>query len=231
KPLEIYLLMGQSNMSGRGEVDDCDRVSHPRVFMMDAAGRFVPAVEPVHFDKPSMCGVGPGLAFAKAIAEARPEANVGLVPCAVGGTPLSRWTKHADLYDQALTRAKEARRFGRLAGMLWHQGESDADEQTDAETYGERLAAMISNLRADLGDHDLPCVVGTLGEFLQEHGGYRHFDLVNRQLRTLGRKMNRVRCADADGLGHKGDRLHFDAPAARELGRRYARQMLRLLEE
>ena len=44
-----------------------------------------PAVEPLHFDKPKIVGVGLGLAFGKAMAEAEPDVTIGLIPCAVGG--------------------------------------------------------------------------------------------------------------------------------------------------
>lgn len=85
KDMELYLLIGQSNMAGRGKVDEESKQIHPRVFMLNKDGQWVPATDPLHFDKPS-AGVGPGLAFGKALAEAAPEVRIGLIPCAVGGT-------------------------------------------------------------------------------------------------------------------------------------------------
>ena len=35
----LYLLIGQSNMAGRGEVESQDKQIHPRVFALDSAGK------------------------------------------------------------------------------------------------------------------------------------------------------------------------------------------------
>ncbi len=59
--------------------------------MLDQAGAWVPAVEPMHFDKPGIAGVGLGRSFAIAIADANPGVTVGLIPCAVGGSPIGSW--------------------------------------------------------------------------------------------------------------------------------------------
>ena len=96
---EIYLLIGQSNMAGRGKVDPATNKAHPRVLKLDKQGKWVPATDPLHFDKPKIAGVGPGSGFGPVIAEAKPGVTIGLIPAAVGGTPLSRWVKGGDLYD------------------------------------------------------------------------------------------------------------------------------------
>jgi hypothetical protein len=67
----LYLLVGQSNMAGRGEITASYRdLQYNNIFMLDKSGKWVPARHPLHFDKPAMVGVGPGLAFAKTMAEA-----------------------------------------------------------------------------------------------------------------------------------------------------------------
>ena len=62
RPFDVVLLVGQSNMAGRGVVGAEDRVPSPHVWMLDKAGAWVPAVDPVHYDKP-IAGVGPGRTF------------------------------------------------------------------------------------------------------------------------------------------------------------------------
>ncbi|HUU42399.1 MAG TPA: sialate O-acetylesterase, partial [Planctomycetota bacterium] len=49
--VHVYLLLGQSNMAGRGKVEPQDREMHPRVFMLTKEGTWVPASEPVQFDR------------------------------------------------------------------------------------------------------------------------------------------------------------------------------------
>ena len=53
----LFLLVGQSNMAGRGTLEKQDTTPHPRVLMLNKAGEWAPAVDPLHFDKPS-AGVG-----------------------------------------------------------------------------------------------------------------------------------------------------------------------------
>jgi hypothetical protein len=212
--LRVFLLIGQSNMAGRGRPEAVDKTPHPRVLMLDKAGAWVPAAEPLHFDKPAVAGVGPGFAFGRAAAEALPDATIGLVPCAVGGSSIDQWKKGGSLRGEALRRAKIALRDGTLAGILWHQGESDAlPERTAA--YKEKALALFAELRRELDAPEVPVVVGTLGDFVRKGGA------INEVLRALPKDLPRSACADAKGLADKGDKLHFSAEAARELGRRY----------
>lgn len=75
-------------MAGRGAVAPQDRGPRPRVLTLNRAGEWVPAVDPVHFDK---WGAGLGRTFGLQIAAAAPRATVGLIPCAVGGSPIDSW--------------------------------------------------------------------------------------------------------------------------------------------
>ena len=72
--MHLFLLAGQSNMAGRGEVEAQDRATHPRIWMLDRHGQWVPAADPLHFDKP-VAGVGPGLAFARVLVETPTRLN------------------------------------------------------------------------------------------------------------------------------------------------------------
>ena len=46
----LYLLIGQSNMAGRGKVELQDKVAVPRVLMLNKANEWVSAVDPISFD-------------------------------------------------------------------------------------------------------------------------------------------------------------------------------------
>lgn len=229
-PSRIYLLLGQSNMAGRGALDSSPSAENPRILAFSPDGAWVVARDPLHQKiGRTEPGVGPGLSFANAmLADTPHDLVIGLVPCAVGGSPLKRWVKGGDLYEQAVARAKAAVASGGvLAGVLWHQGETDSDKLPWADTYEKRLAGMIADLRADLGAPELPVVVGQIGEFLtvEKHPGV---DTVRAAIRKVGSTYPHIGYVDSSGLSHKGDVLHFDAPSARELGRRYAEAMQKL---
>jgi hypothetical protein len=225
----LYLLIGQSNMAGRGKVEEEDLKAHPRVLKFAKDEMWAPAVDPLHFDKP-IAGVGLGTSFGRAMAEANPEITVGLVPCAVGGTPLSRWQKDGDLYKQAVARVKAAMRDGTLRGILWHQGEGDSAKAETARSYGERLAGMVTDLRRELGAGDVPFVAGELGLFLatEKDGKPSYWPVVNEQIASLPSRVKNAAVVSSKDLKHKGDGVHFDSSSLRGFGRRYAAEMLRL---
>jgi hypothetical protein len=228
----LFLLVGQSNMAGRGAVDAEDKTPHPRVLMLDKAGDWVPAVDPMHFDKPA-AGVGPGKAFGQAIAEAQPGIVVGLIPCAVGGSPIDTWkpgvyypATKSHPWDDAMKRVAIALKAGTIKGILWHQGESDSLPNL-APAYEPKLHDLIVRLRAELKAPDVPFIAGQMGKFADMPWtpdkvtvDKVHQDLPNRAPRTT--------FVSAEGLKHKGDKIHFDSASARELGRRYAAAYLKL---
>lgn len=104
--LDLFLLMGQSNMKGRGAMPE-EPKHDPRIVMMHVKDdQWYLARHPLHltgdaqtFKGHDNAGVGPGLAFAEAMAEAHPKSAIGLVPCAVGGSSIQLWQKGAKLYE------------------------------------------------------------------------------------------------------------------------------------
>lgn len=231
KDVHLYLLVGQSNMAGRGRVEDTDRQPNSHVWMLTKENQWVPATEPLHFDKPE-AGVGPGLAFGRVMAEADTSALIGLIPCAVGGSAIDSWTlggyhdqTKSYPYDDALRRAKLALQAGTLYGILWHQGESDSKLGL-AEGYADKLSGLIARFRKELKAKRVPVVVGTLGDFYVGH--VPQAAIVNDAIRTVAKREKQVGLVESTGLNDKGDKTHFDASATRELGRRYAEAMLKL---
>ena len=228
--LHLYLLMGQSNMAGRGKIGEADEKTDPRVLVFNLSNSWELAREPITRDRMSGLGVGPGLAFGKAMAAREPGVTIGLVPCAVGGTPLRRWEHGGDLYSNAVQRARSAVREGTLKGVLWHQGESDSGSPASAAGYTDRLAKMISSLREDLDSPELPFVAAQLGEFLYERAPDKtpHARVLNESLSGIASKVPHTACVLSKGLNHKGDQVHFDTASQHELGNRYAEAMIAL---
>lgn len=228
---DLYLLIGQSNMAGRGILTQEESVSRARLLKFSQRNTWAPGTDPLHTDKPAVAGAGLGTSFGRAMADADKSITVGLIPCAVGGTPLERWQKGGDLYEAALVRAKLAMKDGTLKGILWHQGEADSGKEETAKSYLARLGQMIKDLRADLGAGEVPFVAGKLGEFLapaSKDGQPSFWPVVNEQISALPQSVPNTAVADSAGLKHKGDMVHFDTPSLREFGRRYAEAMKKL---
>lgn len=229
----LFLLVGQSNMAGRGAVTPADKVPHARVLMLNKEGQWVPAVDPLHFDKPTAVGVGLGRSFANAVADATPGATIGLIPCAVGGSPIDAWkpgyyynATQSHPWDDAMRRAKLALQSGTLKGVLWHQGESDSNREL-AAGHEAKLHDLIARLRAELNAPKVPFIVGQLGRF--KDSPWNEFKTtVDQAHRTLPEKVLNTAFVSAEGLSDKGDKTHFNSDSYREFGKRYAEAYLKM---
>ncbi len=222
----LFLLVGQSNMAGRGIVEDQDRVVHPRVLTFTKEKRWAPAVDPIHFDK-RVAGVGLGRTFGITVADDDPTITVGLIPCAVGGSPIASWepggyhdqTK-SHPYDDAIARATAAMQHGTLKGILWHQGESDSNAKR-AGQYADNLHALIARFRDELRSPAVPFIAGQLGIF-KERPWNDDRRTVDAALQALPAEVPQTAFVPSDGLTPNPDLVHFDAASLREFGRRYA---------
>ena len=228
----IYLLMGQSNMAGRGIVEAEDTLIHPRVFMLDQDNTWILAKNPIHFDK-SVAGTGLGLTFGKIMAEENPEVKIGLVPCAKGGSSINQWfpdsihqATNSYPYNEMIAKSKKALSEGTIKGILWHQGEADTKSAADITSYQERFNSMINLLITDLQIPYMPIVIGEIGSFFTERR-----PLAKKLNVLFGQMSDQNECIElvkADNLEHKGDSVHFDSNSYRILGKRYATKMKEL---
>jgi hypothetical protein len=224
--LHLFLLVGQSNMAGRGDVEPSDRQPIANVLAVNAAGDWVPAIDPLHWDKPG-AGVGLARSFAVHYLESHPGVSVGFIPAAVGGSPISSWAPGAYYaetkshpYDDALARARPALGRGTLTGILWHQGESDRSAEL-APRYERALSELIARFRHDLNAPKVPFLIGQLGQFAGAPWD-EHAKSIDRAQRQIASSVPFTAFVPSHGLAAKPDNLHFDAPALREFGRRYA---------
>lgn len=225
-PMHLFLLAGQSNMAGRGVVDEKSNSAHPGIFSLTKEGKWLPARDPLHFDKPS-AGVGPGKAFAEALMGKNASIQIGLVPSAVGGSPISSWAPGAYYevtasypYDDAIRRARVAMQNGELKAILWHQGEADSKAAL-APVYKEKLVELIERFRSELASPSLPFIIGQFGQFDGKPWDEWRTQ-VDEAHREVAKEILNVAFVSSAGLAHKGDSLHFSADAARELGAKYA---------
>lgn len=233
--LHLYILMGQSNMAGRGKVEALDSLFHPRVIMLDKNMEWVMARDPMHFDK-SVAGTGLGLTFGKILANEDPNVSIGLIPAAVGGSSINYWfadslftQTNTHPYDDMILRVKKAMESGTLKGILWHQGESDSNTEEGVSSYTQKFEAMLNSLKSDLEIESIPVVIGELGYFFYPKAEYA--EEMNKVIRQIANGSDCINLVTSEGLTHKGDHTHFDSDSYHTLGVRYATQMLKLQSE
>lgn len=255
------LLVGQSNMAGRDTAGPEDLAEIPGLFALTRDLRWRPAVEPITRDRPFIGtfgadgekivsadpwdniapaagglvrGVGPGRTFGRLLLEANPGRSVGLIPAAVGGTPISAWMPGgADPwepgrrpYDEAVAMAREAVKSGKIAAILWHQGESDAGRADSG--YKADLHRVILNFRRDLNlDDSVPFLLGELGSFYEPRI-MQAKAAIDGAMHELAGELPSVGVVRTGDLTDRGDRLHFDTVSAHKLGNRYFQEFRRI---
>ena len=245
---DLWVLAGQSNMEGVGDLDDVEP-PHPLVHSFQSRELWALAEEPLHWlgesprpvhhiisgqpvpaaipprDPARAKGAGLGLTFAKAMVD-RTGVPVGLIPAAHGGTSMQQWDPARkgqgghSLYGATLERVKAI--GGRVAGILWYQGESDANP-ADAALYQARMTALVQSFRADLNSPDLPFLFVQLGPFITDPdpslvAGWNQVREFQRLLLGTLPNVGMVSAIDC-GLD---DGIHIDTAGLKTLGRRLA---------
>lgn len=235
---DVFILAGQSNMSGRGlpsDLTDAERTPDPAIRLYGNDGRWHDAVDPLddaagQIDAVSadvQAAVGPGLFFARALHRVRFRPIV-LVPCAKGGSAIGQWTPGGardTLYGSCIARAREA--GGHLAGILWYQGETDAEHPREAAAgWRDAFAGLMRAFRSDLAVPHLPVVLVQIADAPGPPDGsakYPSWGMIQQQ--QARRLIGCSTMVSATGLPLKEDQLHLTTAAQRVLGAKLAGAM------
>lgn len=220
--IHSVILMGQSNMSGRGFMNEVEPIEHDRIKVL-RCGKWNALNGAVSSEGPR-CGTSLSESFALRYAEDHPEDWIGLVPCSYCGSSLAQWGVGEVLYEHAVAMTKLAQRTSTVVAILWHQGECECRDYL-YHSYRERFLAFMDQFRKDTGLEDVPVIVGGLGEYLVNKTNtlrdYKLLYSINEQLRKMSEELDYVGYASSEGLGCNPDNVHFNAKSLREFGLRY----------
>lgn len=238
--------------------------------------RYVPALDPLHdgFDV-NLAGkandfIGPALSFAKRALQDT-TTDIYLVPAAWADTGFCKrdtniisgvgWSASSPddpalsgtlLHDRAIARTNIVidETGGILRGILWHQGEAEADNMDCANAYEDNMRELVASFRTNIiedargsvarGEHsDVPFVVATMSMGSDERGSQLPFDEVKLTVDNVHRNIANVApfasFVNADDLippdypCGEGSCIHFGAAAYREIGVRYYDQLIGVL--
>ena len=251
KNFHIFLCFGQSNMEGNARIEPQDSVGVSDRFLNLSAvdfsdksrktGRWYKALPPLCREN---TGLTPADYFGRTLLEYLPEDHrVGIVHVAVGGISIDgflpdridayaktapEWMKPmlaaygGRPYDRLVAMGKIAKKKGVISGILMHQGETN----TGDPAWPQNVRTVYENLLRDLDlrAEDVPLLAGEV--VAADRGGVcaSHNALID----TLDRVIPTAHAVYADGCTQNFDFLHFNAAGYRELGRRYAAEMLRI---
>ena len=219
--MKSILMIGQSNMAGRGFINEVPMICNERILMLRNAGWQMMA-EPINYDRPN-AGIGLAGSFAAMWCMEHEGEQIGLIPCAEGGSSLDDWAVDKNLFKNAVIQAGFAMQDSDLIGILWHQGESDS-YGGGYQTYYKKLQVIIESLRKELNAFEVPLIIGGLGDFLGKNGfglNCTEYELVNEQLLKFAREQENSCFVTAEGLTPNPDGIHMDAVSQRRFGVRY----------
>ncbi len=218
QPQQMFVLAGQSNMAGYGQPLTLAAPTSPRLLAWGAQGWQV-ASDPLPGPE-EKTGVGPGMIFGLQVAKRQPGLTIGLVQCAVGGSPIADWQPGApqSWYQACLARAKAALSAGgRLAGLLFLQGESDAYTPATASGWLSGFRSMKAAFRRDLPGR-WPLLLGQIGAL--DPTKYRAQQQVRDAQAAAAAEDPTIRLVRTLDLPTDG--THFTVPAYRVIGARFA---------
>ena len=230
--IRSFLMIGQSNMAGRGEFRDVEPIENPDCFML-RMGRWQQMYEPINPDRDIFkikyhSGISLAASFADEL-QKHTGARIGLIPCADGGTSIDQWMPGEVLFDHAVMMTRLAMRSSTFCGFIWHQGEADSYEGR-LELYKDKFIRMITAMRKELGADEIPVIIGELSEDI-ERLEKPNIIKMNENFHAIAEVLPHCAVVSSKGLALKDDRLHFNAVSLREFGRRYFEAYLNVVND
>lgn len=248
---DLWLLAGQSNMDGVGDIDDRIVKPMPLLHSYESRERWAVAEEPLLWlnespdavhnknwkDWPKNLvdlgkrrrskGASLGMPFGAMMVKETGVA-VGLVPCSHGGTSMAQWDPALKGQAGGSLYGSMLRRFhavgGKVAGVLWYQGESDANPKA-SQIFAKVFTDFVAAVRSDFGDPDLPFYWVQIGRHIAL-SGEEDWNRVQEAQRVLPAKIPNTACVAAIDL-ELDDAIHIGTSGNKRLGRRLAKIALR----
>jgi len=248
----IYLCFGQSNMEAGARPEEQDKGEVDKRFQMLAAvdmprlnrtkGNWYLATPPLNRQENNM---GPVDWFGRTMAAHMPkDCRVGVINVSVAGAKIELWEKDTytnylnsaaswmknickqydgNPYQRLVDMAKIAQQDGVIKGILLHQGESNPSDQQ----WCNKVKGIYDNLMKDLNlkPEDVPFLAGEL-KSAEEGGKCAGFNTA--VLANLPKVLPNSHIISSKGCKGVNDGFHFNTAGMRELGKRYAIQMLKL---
>lgn len=252
KKFYIFLAFGQSNMEGSAKIEAQDTTNvNPRFKVFEALN--CPELNRKEANwytaVPPLCRCNTGLTpvdyFGRRLLEKLPDdVTVGVINVAVGGCKIELFDKdnyesyvetapdwmlssikqyNGNPYGKLVELAKLAQKDGVIKGILIHQGESN----TGDTIWPVKVKGVYQNLLSDLNlkAEKVPLLAGEVVH--EDQNGI--CASMNKIIATLPQVIPTAHVISSKGCTDGADNLHFDAAGYRELGKRYADEMLSLL--
>ena len=227
----VFILAGQSNMAGRGFVEPQDTIPNERVFTINKNGEVIIAKEPLHFYEPIRTGLDCGLSFGNTLCQHIPDSiSFLIIPTAIGGSSTTQWLgdslkRNVKLLTNFKEKVKIGMKYGQIKGILWHQGEADANPES-VPLYKNRLSKLFSEFRQIVNNEELSILIGELGVYSDNENWLK----INEQIHLYAATDSNVTVINTSDLKEKGDKEHFNSAGQRIMGERFANAFIKMVK-
>ncbi len=260
---DLWFLGGQSNMEGAGKMRekywkyDENPIQSVRAYYMNDTWGAAKCQLHQLWDCPDKCvsgffreyrknspwgseypevqkdGVGPGLFFALEMQRRNEGVPQGVIPCGIGGASLWQWKPDTpdNYYASALRRFHEC--GSNVKGIFWYQGCAECSF-AGVDAFEENMKTLVSSMRRDFGNKNLPFVQVQLNKCLIDFGcgedTDRCYSGIREKQRTLSEKIENLATVSAVDCELE-DLIHLSSESHEKVGARAAEAMSVLLGE
>ena len=163
--------------------------------------------------------------------------GIAIVKTAGGGTTLwKHWSPEGFMYrrfltnlENALLQLEDSGTVYEICGMLWMQGESDAELIEKAKEYEINLPVLVNNIRELTVKEELPFIMGRISSSLLKETPW-NFDqtkYVQISQENVAVRDDNIFIINTDHLTTWNDNTHFDATSQIWLGNEMGEIMLK----
>lgn len=211
--IKIIALMGQSQMEGRGDIDQLpdDYAPNKRKVFNFVNGEWITAVDPLSHNSPTPSGVGPGITLASDLSE-KLNSDIGIIQCAKGSTSIDQWRD--GLFQKCMELVDKANQYGELIGVFWMQGESDSYSYQASQDWGWKFTDLNSNF-------DVPVIYAQaawIDTTIHDTIGFEYWD----DIKATQAATNPSHMITSDDLTLRVDGIHLSTASEIIIGHRFA---------
>ncbi len=250
----IFLCFGQSNMEGQGTIEAQDKTVDSRFQVMQAVNCSWPEKKKASWYTavPPLCRcwthLSPADYFGRTMIENLPDSiKIGVINVSIGGCRIELFDKEiyqdydstytdqwfqdiikeydGNPYQYLIDLAKLAQQDGIIKGILLHQGESN----TGDSQWPAKVKKIYNHFMEDLNldPESVPLLAGEVVH--SDQAGL--CASMNSIIAKLPQSIPNAYVISSSGCTDKADNVHFNSAGYRELGKRYAIQMLSILDK
>ncbi|MCK0156459.1 sialate O-acetylesterase [Cellulophaga sp. F20128] len=242
-PVKVFILGGQSNMDGTGKSEELPekyQTHSDKIMMWDNKENKWMALGTDSFASRRKFKFGPEIAFSHLMAKKFPKHRIAVVKTSAGGTKLwKHWLPNQPMYSRflknmnnALENLEQSGATYEVEGMLWMQGESDAETIEWANDYEKNLKIFFKDVRIQIGKPDFPIVMGriSIGLLRETPWVFDYTATVQAAQDTVAAQDKNVFIINTDKLETLKDNTHFNSESNLWLGKKMGKLMIKAIK-